>query len=426
MMDEIEKKDLKLLTKADIKKLRLDEKILVHTLCIYYYCKKYIFTKNYYGPIHYIELARRLNLDEVYSFFKNLQDHPEQLEEISDNYPFFRRTYHRDFIDSILIQIDLFIYKKHLTPAQVMPALIGCTAVLSPFNIDVEIESTLSTMRKYGISSIRSYLNFYNNKKIRTHPRYYFKSMLYRFFERNVDQLIRETATYNFPFYDLFEHSSLTIHLSDSIRNNFYSYTDCGRGTFGFCTRGIPSISYVKTSMLKETVPGKHLYTLLREFFSNNRPKYMPLDALTYLEPELSPEKLYSDSLPFCAKLLFPKMVDLESYLALEMEKLYCKLMYNGWYYRYIDRTNSVAKYFNYIAKLINIDNTHLKFKAKQLFEMSKYSMAFIPCGIYLIENIIRRCTTGNILWFYNQQSYGTIEKLVLWQNKHLTKEHTN
>ncbi len=415
------KKDpaLALLKKEDIEQLKIDEKILVYTLSLKHYVKKSFLIKNYYGPDIYNNLSKLITLNQTYDFFKSLNVNPESLDEIPDTYPFFRRTYYKNFINSMLMQIELFVHKRtHLAPPDIMSSLIGGHKVAPLFNPEQEFEKTKSILQKYGFKTLDDYRIYRNQYKMEKLPSSTLKFLLCGFYEEIVDRLIQETAEYNFPFSDLFEKSFLSINPMKDQKENFYNYNNYGRGSIGIYTHPNIDQSYIKTCMLKETVPGKHLYTLIRQYLCDHASKDIPQDALRFVEPMFSPERIFHDSIPFCSKLLFPKLVDTESYLAFEIEKLYCKLIYNAWYYRFIDRSKSSAKYLEFVSKILNIEERHLKFKTRRLFEDSRYTMAFVPYGIYLIEESITHCTTNSVIWFFTQESVDTLDRCLLQQEE--------
>lgn len=405
-------------TKKDIEGLRVDEKILVYALRLQRFTRKYSFIKNYYGPKRYLELAKILSLDEIYKFFTDLQNHPEKLESISDEPPYFRRTYHKNFIDSIIMQIDWFIYKKKLSMSQILPTLMGCLELHPLFDIEVEIEKLHKTLFKYGYISLDEYRTHRNSKMTDTTSRDYFKSKLYQFIDKKIDSLIYETAEYDFPFYDLFERSKLKIEFSDHVLNNFYTYTGYNTGLLEFTPIKQIQTQIVKFLLLQEGVPGKHLYSLFRQYICDHKISNIPEDALIYLEPKFSPEKIYCDALPVCCKLLFPKLVDDDAYLDFEFEKLYIKIFYNGWYHRFIEKNRSILQYIDFVSTHMNIGRNILKVKMRNTFDESKYSIGFIAVGIDMIESSVTSFNSNDMLQFFYQQSYESITKKRTWRNK--------
>ena len=384
-----------------ISKLRLDEQIVVYALALDRFVDQYEFYHVYLGSKKYLNLAKIPTIEEIYSFFKKIKQKSILLDKMKeDGIDPKRLEYYWDFIRSILVQIELFIFKKKLDFSSSIKDLLS-VKIIHPFNLKKEFITLDNFVQHQGFLSIKDYKKEDCKNTIRFKNLSQIKRYVFSLLEEKIDILSRLDNKYKISFSEILSLSKLKILISSDI-SCYYKYLGNYRGEVGLSISDKYKVSFLKTFLFHECLPGHHLYYLIRQYFIDSNPN---CDLLYYLDTYYSPENSINEGLAVCSNLVFKESVDQDCLIQVELEKFMHKFFYNGWYNLNIKKIDSFNEDKKFIVKEFEIDKKKLSNQCKYFFKNNKFYTPTYVLGIDCIEKIIPTISCSNYKKLYEQHS---------------------
>ena len=305
--------------------------------------------------------------------------------------------YYSNFIKSILIQIELFIYNKKLNFSSSIKDLLSVNLV-KPFDLKKQFFYLQNLVQKQGFLSIKDYREKDSRRTIRFKNLTQLKKYVLSLFEKKLDILCNLDSKYKIPFSTILNQSRFIIKSSKDI-SCYYRYLGNYQGELGICILNEYKISFLKTFLSHECLPGHHLYYLIRQHYIENN----DCDLLYCLDTYYSPENAINEGLAVCSSLIFKETLDPDCLLQVELEKFMHKFFYNGWYNKNISKLDSFNEDKKFILNEIGTNPKKLQEQCKYFFTTNKYYTPTYVLGIDYIEKNISKIKTSNYKKLYNQ-----------------------
>ena len=117
--------------------MKIEEQILVNILALDKGFEEFEFIHSYLGDPAYKKQAAGISVAGGYEQLKTILKCG--LNEIEDEYPYFRRTYIRDLVISVLSQADVFVFKNDPGSFQPFVERLQGFTTLPPYDLDLEL-----------------------------------------------------------------------------------------------------------------------------------------------------------------------------------------------------------------------------------------------------------------------------------------------
>lgn len=385
----------------------LEDRILVNLLALDDLFQNYEFIHCYLGPLKYRESAIKISPNQALKNIKNLSSN---LVEITDVYPFYRRTFITELLQSVIKQVDVFCDKvKKQNFQDLIQTLIGTTLV-SPFNLDIELNDVNNYIKKTDFKNIPSFLM--NREKI------YFNTIkeLEKFIYDYIYEIIAKmdkiySKRISVSLSKLMDNIDITIEES-KIKHLpcYYFYKGERKGVVGITLKNELNVSYIKSFILHEIVPGHHFYYLMKQSDIDNN---QICDSICFIDTFYSPENTVNEGLAVNAEIILDNQLDNDTIASIKLEKLVHKILYNAWYAANIYKKNNLGAFKNILQNEIGFDSRKADEKLKYYIDLEKYYVASYPIGAEHVQKIIKQIGKKNIYKLYKQHSVKTLNLMM-------------
>lgn len=386
-----------------MRKIDICENILLNILALDKGFEEYEFYHCFLGEKELLKQAEEIPFDNAYSFLKNTLKNINRLE-IEDKFPYYRKTYIKDLLKSVLAQADYFVYKKRI-PFIRLEKELTAAPVLPPFDIEKEFAACSQKVKALAGMSIKQ-LRSLKEERISGMAR------IEKYVLALLDESKKKLKKYSslFPQFDLGRIlDKMEISVVQDAPNNspcFFKYSGNYSGTAGLKYTKNVSKRFLRGFFAHEGLPGHFLYYCIKQYLADKK----TADAVTLLDTFYSPENCLNEGLAVCSDIIFTGITPAADKASSETEKLAHKIFYNLWHSANIKKKNTALE-----KRLLR----HI-YPARAPEELlryfiteEKYYTPFYPYGIYYAERFIPKIKKENLGFLYQQHSISTLKKLV-------------
>lgn len=376
----------------------MNNEILKNILSLEDHFDDYEFIHAYLGPEEY---KIKVNDPKIpYNYINNILINNDVAQ--TDEFPYFRKTYIKDFINSITKQAEFYIFKNDkLDFIKIIEGLFA-VKLMPKFNLEEELNKT----NKDDLKKINEKISFNSSEELKNY----------------IDSVINTLSSKMITLYGKqIPELEKVIKLSkiDIVNNEeanppcFYKYNGNYKGTVGFKFKNQYLKYYIDSFLMHEVMPGHHLYYLLRQNFVDTN----KIDPIIYIDTFYSPENIINEGLAINTDLILNKGLDSSVSAMLKKEKLYHKVMYNCWYDLNINKKEADPICEHILCDNMGYSKAYKDSMVEYFTVSDKYYAPCYPIGGFVVEKAINVIGTDRLKYFYPQHSVSTINKLVEYFN---------
>jgi hypothetical protein len=382
----------------------LDQEILINILALDKGFEEFEFIHSYLGPEQVQKLAADIPVKRAYLNLKELKNHVD--EKFPDEFPYFRRTYVHDCIDSILAQTELFVFKKEPQFFKSFVERLLGMQTFPQFDLYQELECANQTIKKQGFKSIQDYQN--GRQEIRFQHDHQLKACVRQIMKEQTAKVLKHAAPlFDFPIEDLLKKSKLCIESSKPVDPPcYYYYQGQFHGTVGLKMMKKYHKDYLTNFLAHEVLPGHHFYYLIKEHYLKSK----KTDLLMSIDTFYSPENLINEGLAVNSDLLLEGNTDPYVVSMLCLEKLLHKIYHNAWYQVNVEKNPINPEIEKIVSHEIGLKDASMRIE--YFTQEAKYYTPSYSHGIHYVEDIIKKQGKRVISYLYGQQSVNTLRKL--------------
>jgi len=382
---------------------KITHQLLVNLLALDELFQDYEFIHCYIGPAQYKHQAKKTQPEQA---LINLEKLVSDLNEIPDVYPYYRRTFIKEMLNSAIEQVRFFCKgKNERSFKDQIQTLIGAT-VVPPFDLEAELTKTISYVKKTGCNSTAQFF--------KSRPKIKFNNI--KELQRYTYDYIDQTTSIMDALYAKFMPvppkkimSNLKLTIEESRIPNlpcYYFYKGNGNGVAGVTIKNEMSETYLKGFILHEIMPGHHFYYLMKQYYINNKSN---IDHIHYLDPFYSPENTVNEGLAVNGEEVLHDGLDKETLAGVKLEKLVHKVLYNAWYSVNIEKNTSLKEIQNLLREEIGFTKEATEQKLNYYTNLEKYYVASYPIGADHVQKILQNIGYKNLHILYAQHSVKTL-----------------
>jgi hypothetical protein len=364
------------------------------------------FIHSYIGPQELKILAKKKDPKKAY---QSLKDFYKQIDyEIKDEFPFFRKTYIKDFIRSVLVQVDFFVFKNNKLEFKNIVEDIHGSKLIPKFNIEYELEKLEKFINNLGYKSIIEFrkkdkkISFDNRRKLIQH----INKIIYEFYEITLQKY---SKIFSIDLNYIFEKSNIKIEESKIKAPCYYIYNGNYKAKVGLKLKKKYSDSYLRGFICHEVLPGHHFYYLVKQYLINNN----KIDLINSMDTFYSPENIINEGLATNADLILNDKLDEKVLGLIKIEKFLHKIFYNIWHVYNIEKRSEINKnYCEILTQEIGFTKNLMAKRIKYFSNYEKYYAISYPIGLFYVEKYLKKLGLENLMFFYGQNSLNTIKKI--------------
>ena len=380
--------------------------LLVNLLALDRLFQDYEFIHCYIGPAQYKNQAKKIPPEQA---LKDLEKLSNNLSEIPNVYPFYRRTFIKEMLSSAIEQAHFFCKGKKVRSFKDQVQTLLGAKVVPPFNLDDELEKTKKYIKKAGYNSISQFMK--NRPKIKFNN----INEIQRYTYNYIDQITAiMNASYSkvmpIPPKELMSNAKLVVEEA-CIPNLpcYYFYKGNGNGVAGVTLKKEMSETYLKGFILHEIMPGHHFYYLMKQHYIDNK---CNIDHIHYIDPFYSPENTVNEGLAVNGEEILFDSLDKETLAGVKLEKFVHKILYNAWHSVNIKKDNSLKDIQHLLQNKIGFTKESSAQKLDYYTNLEKYYVASYPIGTDHVQKIIQQIGHNNLHMLYTQHSVSTLNLL--------------
>jgi hypothetical protein len=383
------------------------QKILLNLLALDKGFEQYEFYHCFLGGKNTIKKASSINFGDAYLFLKNTLADIDRLD-ISDGFPYYRKTYIKDLLACVIAQADKFVYNRKIRFVKLEEALTA-SPILPPFDIARSFAAADKKIKALGFGDIRAF------RRLEAERVNGFKEVK-KYSRLCVEEFLQAAVSYA-PLFKQFDLKAIINKMQIKIVNEavngspcFFKYEGNYKGTMGLARTKDVSKPFLRGFVMHEGVPGHFLYYCIKQYLADSGLG----DALTLLDTFYSPENCLNEGLAVCSHLVFDRLVAPWQRASTEAEKVLHQIFYNLWRSANISMAETslerrlLARDFNLLGGPERL--------TKYFVKNEKYYTPYYPYGIYYGENIIPKIKKENLGFLYQQHSVNTLKKLLKGQ----------
>ncbi|MFH1453122.1 MAG: hypothetical protein ABIH00_03985 [Armatimonadota bacterium] len=382
------------------------EKILENILAFDCHIKDYELIHTYFGTEKLLMHSKKIKpadaRDNLIKLKKDLKN------GFPDKYPCFRRTYCGDLIDSVLAQVDIFVFgnKKKYT---VKKAVENLFAVKLPglFNFKDVKKNLAAELKKEGFSSIADFRA--RGRKVKFKDFDDFKRFARGEVKKSFSKIKRSFGRHiPVDLKKLFSKFDLIIEKPRKGYPECYYYYKGGyRGVAGLRFKKELGSAYIKGLIAHEISPGHHFYYIIKESLYRDR----KADMLSCLDTFYSPETIINEGLAMSVDILFEGVLDGEVKIKGLTEKYFHKVLYNIWYSRFVLK-KKYKKYEDILYGEFGFSKKEVNFWIGfYLGEDWRYYAVSYAIGSHYVDSFLKKHGLKSAKYLYSQQSLNTLKK---------------
>jgi hypothetical protein len=363
----------------------------------------------YFGDEDILQEASEIDLTQAYNRLKYIRGKIEEV--VDDRFPYYRATYLKNLLDSILTQVDLFYFNSNevnMSFKEVIEKLYGFTV---PPSIDTTKYRNIlmDEISEDGFTSLKDY--YHNQDTLYIQQFSEIDSYLHHHLH-GLTGRFKKVYKDHFGKIDIDKILELSkidvIKAEEGMPSCYYYYSGNYHGTMAVALQQEYSERRVNSLIAHEIFPGHHFYYLVKEYLYNNQ----FIDMGVTLDTFISPEVVINEGLAMAVDVLFFDVVDRKAKINGLLEKYIHQNLYNIWHARYISH-ESYERYLEVLSDEIGLPDEKIKeLTAYYLGDLWKYYTVSYAMGSYYVDRFINECGRENVHYLYSQHSVQTLNKL--------------